>query len=258
MSDAAIENALRQPPAGPVHLLPFVPGGYGGYDTTAAVLRALDAAGASVIEVGLPFSDPVADGPTIQAAYHEALAGGATVDGVIDAAGGAGAACPLVMMASYSLVRRRGDAAFCRRLAEAGFAGVLCPDLPPPEAEAFTGTAADAGLEAVLLVAPTTPPARRDAIGRLARGFVYYLSVAGTTGERDDLPPELAAGVADMRGRTDRPICVGFGISRPRHVASLRGVADGAIVGSAFVRRMAGTADMAAAACGTLARELIL
>ncbi len=257
----SIRDGLTQAPQGPVHLVPFIPAGYGGLDATRAALPALAKAGASVIEVGIPFSDPIADGPTIQAAYHDALQGGVTLEGCLEAIGETTVDCPMLAMVSYSVVRRRGDAAFCERAKAAGLSGLLIPDLPPPEAERFCEIVKAAGLDPVLLVAPTTPPARRDVIGRLAGGFVYYLSVAGITGQRDALPPDLASGVEDMKGRTELPVCVGFGIGKAEHLRQLRGVADGAIVGSAFVRAMGEAMRYGpvaiAAACGTLARELL-
>ena len=243
--------------------MPFLPFGYGGEGVTEACLKAVAQAGASVIELGIPFSDPVADGPTIQAAYHEALEGGATTQGALDAVKAVRGEvdCPILTMVSYSLVKRWGDQRFCEAAKAAGVDGVLCPDLPAGEAEAFVDTCGAAGLESVLLVAPNTSPARRDVIGKLATGFVYYLSVAGITGQRDALPADLAAGVKDMKGRTDRPVCVGFGISRPEHVKQLAGAADGAVVGSAIVRAMqqakAGGAEAMAKACGEACRQLI-
>ena len=241
--------------------MPFIPAGYGGLEATRAALAGLAKAGASVIEVGIPFSDPIADGPTIQAAYHETLQSGVTLDGCLDAIGETKIDAPMLAMVSYSVVRRRGDRAFCERAKAVGLTGLLCPDLPPPEAERFCETAKASGLDPVLLVAPTTPAARRDAIGKLAGGFVYYLSVAGITGQRDALPPDLAAGVADMKGRTDLPVCVGFGISKAEHLRQLAGVADGAIVGSAFVRAVEAAKQYGpvavAAACEEMARELL-
>lgn len=255
-----IQEALRKPPTGPVHLVPFIPAGFGGYDTTAAVLRALSDAGASVIEVGVPFSDPIADGPTIQAAYHDALVAGTTLEGVLDCVRNVreDVKCPMLAMVSYSVVFRGSPERFCQRAKSAGLDGLLCPDLPPPEAESFARICKDCGLEPVLLVAPTSPPARRETIGQLGGGFIYYLSVAGITGERDALPAELAEGVKDMKGRTDLPVCVGFGISRPEHVKSLAGSADGAIVGSAFVKRMRETLDEAPTAAAVACRDLAL
>jgi tryptophan synthase alpha chain len=256
----AISRALTPPPDGPVHLVPFLPGGYGGVKATAESMRAVAEAGASVIELGIPFSDPIADGPTIQAAYHEALRSGTTVDAVLAANAEAAVAVPTLVMVSYSIVRRRGERRFCESARSAGVSGILCPDLPTKEGEAFADVARTAGLAPVLLVSPATPAARRDTIGTAGGGFVYYQSVAGTTGERDTLPPELAAGVADMRDRTDLPIAVGFGISRKRHLEALHGTAEAAIVGSAFVRRMKAALDAdsdPAAACGELTRTLL-
>lgn len=236
-----IQQALRRPPAGAVHLVPFIPAGFGGLATTAAAVQGAAQAGATAIELGMPFSDPIADGPVIQAAYDDALKRGTTRAAVLELVAelGGHAPVPLLAMVSYSIVFRTGVEEFCREAKGAGLAGLLCPDLPGSEAGEFCRVAAGEGLEPVLLVAPTTPGARRDDIGRLGGGFVYYLSVAGTTGERNELPRELPAGVADMKRRTDLPVCVGFGIGRAEQVRRLRGIADGAIVGSALVRRMA-------------------
>ncbi len=261
-SARSIEAALRRPPTGAVHLVPFIPVGYGGFDVTAAAVRAVAEAGASVIELGIPFSDPIADGPVIQAAYDDALRRGTSVANVFDVVRGLRPDVPpMLAMVSYSIVFRAGVEQFCRQASAAGLCGVLCPDLPPPEAESFCRIAVAAGLEAVLLVAPTTPPQRRDLIGRAGGGFVYYLSVAGTTGERSALPPTLAEGVADMKSRTALPVCVGFGIGRNKQVQGLRGVAEGAIVGSAYVRRMQEAlphgARRVAEACADLTRDLL-
>lgn len=258
-----IARALRKPPVGPVHLVPFIPAGFGGYAATAAAIAGVAEAGASVVELGIPFSDPIADGPVIQSAYDEALARGTTVAGILELVGTVRAkvTIPMLAMVSYSIVFRAGVRRYCEQAASAGLSGLLCPDLPPPEAGGFCGIAQEAGLEPVLLVAPTTPPARRDAIGGLAGGFVYYLSVAGTTGERNSLPPELAEGVGDMRGRTRLPVCVGFGIGRAEQLRELGGIADGAVVGSAFVRRMAQAIpegpESVRRACSQLTRELL-
>lgn len=149
-----------------------------------------------------------------------------------------GLSAPLVAMVSYSIVYRYGLKRFVTDARAAGFDGLILPDLPPPEAQATSGDILAGGLETIHLVAPTTTPARRAEIARLSTGFIYYLSVSGITGERDQLPADLAAGVTNLRELTDRPICVGFGISKAHHVAQLRGLADGAIVGSAFVKRM--------------------
>jgi tryptophan synthase alpha chain len=167
----------------------------------------------------------------------------------------------MLAMVSYSIVFRTGVRRFCDQAASCGLSGLLCPDLPPPEAEGFCLVARAAGLEPVLLVAPTTPPPRRDAIGGLAGGFVYYLSVAGTTGQRSTLPASLGEGVRDMRNRTVLPVCVGFGIGRAQQLRDLRGIADGAVVGTAFVKRMAeaisGGPEAMGQACAQMTRELL-
>ena len=225
---------------GQIAFMPFVPAGYPDLETTIAMLPALEAAGANIIEIGIPFSDPIADGPTIQASFTAALSKKlklADVFATIKAARPT-VSIPLVAMVSYSIVYRYGLDRFLGAARDAGFNGLILPDLPPPEAEGIVEKVQGAGLDTILLVAPTTTAQRRREIGRLSSGFVYYLSVTGITGERDQLPPELAAGVMDMKSLTDRPVCVGFGISLPHHVAQLQGVADGAIVGSAVVKRM--------------------
>lgn len=223
-----------------IAFMPFVPAGYPDLETTLATLPALEAAGANIIEIGIPFSDPIADGPTIQASFTAALAKKLKLADVFATITKARptVSVPLVAMVSYSIVYRYGIDRFCAAAKAAGFDGLILPDLPPPEAQAIVGKVQAAGLDTILLVAPTTTPERRREIGKLSSGFVYYLSVAGITGERDQLPPELADGVRNMKSLTDRPVCVGFGISLPQHVAQLNGVADGAIVGSAVVKRM--------------------
>ena len=250
--------------AGGSALMPFIPGGYPDVAATAAVLPALQRAGATLVEVGFPFSDPIADGPTIQAAFTEVLARKlrvADVFAAVAAARAAGATLPLVAMVSYSIVYRYGPGRFFADAAAAGFDGLILPDLPPPEAAAVCEQAWAAGLDTCLLVAPSTPPARRAEIARLSTGFVYYLSVAGVTGARDRLPADLAGNLAGLRAVTDRPVCVGFGLHTAAQVRDLRPMADGAIVGSAFVKRMgqaaAGGPDAVAAAAGAYCAELL-
>ena len=224
--------------------MPFVAAGDPDLAATGAMIRTLADAGVDLIEVGVPYSDPIADGPVIQASYTRALSGGFTLGaffrtiGELDAAGSSGTRLPpLVAMVSVSIVQRVGQAAFCARAKSAGFAGLIVPDLPGDESASIAAAAGDAGLDLVQLVSPLTPPARVETVLRHCTGFVYCLSVAGTTGERDALPPELVAHLDRLRGKTDLPLAVGFGISRPAHVRGLHGHADGAIVGSALVRR---------------------
>ena len=246
-----------------IALMPFVPAGYPNLAATEAILPALQAGGASLLEVGFPFSDPVADGPTIQAAYTDALAHKIRVADVMASIARVRdqLTIPIVAMLSYSIVFRYGVKKFAEDARACGIDGLILPDLPPPEAEAIVSVIQAAGLETVLLVAPTTTPQRRKEIARLSSGFIYYLSISGITGERANLPADLAAGVAAMKAITDKPVCVGFGISTADHVKQLLGVADGAIVGSALVRRMAAHRDEGApaiaAACRVYCSELL-
>jgi len=220
--------------------LPFVPAGYPDLATTIATLVALERAGADVIEIGFPFSDPVADGPTIQEAFAFALARKVRVTDIFDAIRQARTfvKIPLVAMVSFSVVYRFGLESFLKQAKSVGITGLILPDLPPPEAAPTCERIGSAGLETVMLVAPTTAPERRAEIARLSTGFIYYLSVSGITGERVSLPEELTEGVKQLKSLTDRPVCVGFGVSKPEHLAQLTGLADGAIVGSALVKQM--------------------
>lgn len=226
--------------AGRIGLMPFLAAGFPDLEATAACLVALQSAGANVIELGFPFSDPIADGPVIQEAFTEALRHRIKVADILAMVRGVRPqlSMPVAAMVSYSIVFRYGVERFAAEAKEAGFDGLITPDLPPPEAERVSGIVRASGLDTILLVSPTTSPARRAEIARLSSGFIYYLSVSGITGERDQLPPDLVTNVRQLKQMTDRPVCVGFGIHQPRHVAQLRGVADGAIVGTAYVRRM--------------------
>jgi tryptophan synthase alpha chain len=223
-----------------VALLPFVPAGYLGLDVTVAVLKALQHHGIGAIEVGFPFSDPVADGPVIQEAFVEALDRGTKIEQIFSAVGAAQHEItkPLVAMCSFSLAFRYGLDRFLADAKNAGFSAILFPDLPPPEAQPICVKIQEAGLDTVLLVAPTTSTKRRAEIARLCTGFVYYLSVSGITGERAKLPEDLEINVRQLRAVSSVPVCIGFGIGKRAHVEQLRGVGDGAIVGTAIVRRM--------------------
>ena len=243
--------------------MPFIPAGYPDLDTTAACLPALGQSGGDIIEVGFPFSDPIADGPTVQESFTVALSKKLRIADVFDtiASVRARTSSRLVSMVSYSIVYRYGVDRFVATAKQAGFDGLILPDLPPPEAEAICDRVRSGGLDTILLVAPTTTPKRREEIARLSSGFIYYLSVSGITGERDKLPADLVDNVRQLKGLTDRPVCVGFGISKPEHVAQLQGVADGAIVGSSYVKRMkqhltAGPEVLAREVAG-LTRELL-
>ena len=227
--------------AGRKALAPFVTAGDPDADATVAILEALDRAGASVCELGVPYSDPIADGPVIQASYTRALGKGLSLAGVFDIARRASAACgmPILAMASYSLIFRRGIDRFVADAVAAGLAGFVVPDLPLEESDDLDAACRKAGLALVRLVTPTTPPERAEAIAKKSTGFLYCVSVAGVTGARTDLPPGLVDRVKWLKTKTDVPILVGFGISGPDQVRGVAAVADGVIVGSALVRRIA-------------------
>ncbi|HOF19466.1 MAG TPA: tryptophan synthase subunit alpha, partial [Phycisphaerae bacterium] len=215
--------------------------GYPDLETTTALLNEFERRGVRVCELGIPFSDPIADGPVIQASYTEALSKGLRLADIFEAVRryrAAGGELALVAMLSYSIVFRRGAEKFLADAAGAGFDGLIVPDLPLEEAGAFEPLAAKAGLANVMLVAPNTPPDRRVEIARHSRGFLYFISVAGITGERTRLPESTLQAVAELRKHTATPVCIGFGVSSPETVAHVCEVADGAIVGSAIVHRI--------------------
>jgi len=223
--------------------MPFISAGDPNLEVTVAVLRTLEERGvADLVELGVPFSDPIADGPTIQASYQRALAAGVTPRAILDRVAelrGDGLALPICLMVSYSLVYRPGMETFVERAAAAGIDGMIVPDLPADEAEPLGRALAARDLVYIPLVAPTTPPSRREAILAHATGFIYCVSVTGITGERDALPEHLDEYVRGVKAEASVPVCVGFGISRPEHVAAVTAVADGAIVGSAIIHRIA-------------------
>jgi len=221
-------------------LLPYITGGYPDAAATVAILRRLRPEDCAAVEIGIPFSDPIADGPVIQTSFSRALQRGFRVDALLDAVAAARSqiGVPLIAMVSYSIVYRREPQEFVRRASAAGFDALIVPDLALEEAEELARAAQAAGCPLVLMVAPTTDPRRRERIVALSEPFIYYQSLAGVTGERSTLPPDLGAHVQQIRTLTDKPICAGFGISTPAHVRAVCAIADGAIVGSAIVRRM--------------------
>lgn len=222
-------------------LLPYFTAGFPDLDTSAELIRTAGALGAAVVEIGFPYSDSIADGPVIQGSFHDVLERGHRVEDsfALAARVRATVACGVAAMVSYSIVNRIGLHEFMRRAAAAGLDGVILPDLPIEESMEAADAAARAGLCHIGLVAPTTPPARREAIARASSGFIYQIAVSGTTGERADLPPELPGEVMALKRAGGLPVCVGFGVSSADHVRRICTFADGAIVGSAIVRRIA-------------------
>ncbi|MBN1346949.1 MAG: tryptophan synthase subunit alpha [Phycisphaerae bacterium] len=226
-------------------LMPYITAGYPDLDATAKLLVEMPKAGASVIELGFPYSDPIADGPVIQESFTRALAAGLLVGDIFETVRKVrqDVQAPIVAMLSFSIVYRIGVETFLTRAAEAGFDGLIVPDLSLEEAPDIAGQASAAGLRLVMLAAPTSSPDRFRRIAEISQGFVYYIAVAGTTGERDKLPDDLAENVRRLREIGGKPVCVGFGVSRPEHVRQVCQVADGAIVGSAIVRRVTEAVD---------------
>ncbi len=228
-------------PGGGKALMPFITAGDPDLATTAKLLPALEQAGASVVELGIPFSDPVADGPTIQASMTHALSQGVRVREVFEMVAGVRSevSLGLVAMVSYSIVHRIGLSTFVREAAEAGIDGFIFPDLPLEESAPAVEAVREAGLVLSMLISPTTPIERAERIARASSGFLYVLSRAGITGETTALPQGLADRIQRLRNVTDLPVAVGFGISSRQQVQEVVGVADAAIVGSAIVRRIA-------------------
>lgn len=231
-------------------LMPFITAGDPDLAFTAEVLRALHARGCHLAEVGFPYSDPIADGPVIQASYTRALANGLRTSAIMETLQGLRpeVTMPMVAMVSYAIIYRLGAEAFLDRAQAAGLAGAIVPDLLVEESQALAELCRARDFSLIQLVTPTTSRERALRIAEQTTGFIYYVSVTGITGERTQLPPELRDNVGWLREQTDLPLCIGFGISQPEHVRLLAPVADGLIVGSAIVRRMAAAAQDRAAA----------
>ncbi|MGA2210160.1 MAG: tryptophan synthase subunit alpha [Acidimicrobiales bacterium] len=237
MTSQTLELSLRQQrDAGRKLLIPYITGGLG--SDWVATLEAVAAAGADAVEVGLPFSDPMMDGPIIQAASVRALAGGATAQGIIAEIATADVAVPVAVMTYYNIVARTGHRRMARLLADAGILGAIVPDLPVDELDGWGVEADDAGVATVLLAAPTTPAERLREIVARGRGFLYAVGLMGVTGERADLATSAAEIAARCKAVTDLPVLVGVGISTPAQAAEVSRVADGVVVGSAFVHRI--------------------
>ena len=221
-------------------VMPFLCGGYPGPESMPAYLTAMQEAGASIVEIGFPFSDPIADGPVVASAMHRALEQGTTPETLFLQVSQVRASLDigLLAMVSTSIVYRTGGpVGFASEAARAGFDGVIYPDVPLGQAEAYLAGAKEAGLSATLLIAPTTPLKRAKQIARACSGFIYLLARTGITGERGEAP-QIARRVKTLRESTDLPIACGFGISTPAHVKAVVEHADAAIVGSALIRQI--------------------
>jgi tryptophan synthase alpha chain len=238
-------------------LMPYMMGGFPDQSTADAIAGAYVEGGADLIEVGVPFSDPLADGPVIHDAATRALAGGATLERVLETCAAVSDRVPVVVMCYANMVFARGAEGFAAELEEAGAEGLIVPDLTVDESDEVHAAASGTGLALVPLVAPTTSPERRREICRTAEGFVYVVSLAGVTGERDRLPDELAQVVSAVREEAEVPAAVGFGIGTPAQAAEVARIADGVIIGSRLVREVGDAPDpeSAAAAVTSFLRE---
>lgn len=238
-------------------LMPYLMGGYPDVAGSLAIANAYVDAGADLIELGVPFSDPLADGPVIQAAGERALSSGTTLDDIFAIAEQLSPRVPIVTMCYANMIHARGPDAFAERLAEAGGSGVIVPDQPVDEADAIIAACEANSLAFVPLVAPTTTDERLELIARRAQGFIYVVSVAGVTGERGELPRELPQVVQRVRSHTDLPIAVGFGVSTPAQAREVGEIADGVIIGSRLVRMVgdAASVEEATGAIGAFLRE---
>lgn len=219
-------------------LITFITAGDPDLALTERLIPAMAAAGADVIELGMPFSDPMADGPTIQLSSERSLAGGTTLAAILAMVKRVRQVCqvPILLMGYYNPVYAFGPERFCGEAAAAGVDGVLLVDLPPEEAGEFSRLAIAANLDLISLLTPTSDASRIEKVKRVGRGFIYYVSVAGVTGARTTVAEDIGTMVERIRARASLPVAVGFGISTPEQAATVAAVADGVVVGSALVK----------------------
>lgn len=231
----------RRKSQGQAALVTYVMGGDPDLKTSKAMALACVKGGADILELGIPFSDPIADGPTIQRAGERALKSGTTLDGVLDIAAAIRreTEVPILLMGYVNPILSMGEQRFFDRCKASGVDGVILPDLPPEEAQDLSAIAAERQVKTVFLLAPTSTPARRAAAAAASTGFVYFVSVTGVTGARAELPADLARQLTEVRQASQVPVVVGFGISKPEQARAVGKLADGVVVGSAIVSRVA-------------------
>jgi tryptophan synthase alpha chain len=218
----------------------FITAGYPSLDITGRLIREFERVGVDIIELGVPFTDPLADGPIIQDASREALQKGVTLKKIMHLVARIRkqSAVPICLMTYYNPIFCYKEESFVRDAVRCGIDGVIIPDLPPDEGKDFSRKAREYGLDVIAFVSPTTNTSRARYIVKVARGFIYYVSLTGVTGPRQALPSDLVRNVRRIKSLTDKPVCVGFGISTPLQVKQIGGIADGVIVGSAIVRKI--------------------
>jgi len=223
-----------------VALMPFLTAGDPTLEHTGRYILEMEKNGADIVELGIPFSDPLADGPTIQRSSQRALAGGVTLAGILDFLRNLRrkTSLPVVLMGYYNPIFHYGVSSFVETAKGAGADGLIVPDLPPEEAGELIAAARQADLDTVFLLAPTSTPERIRKIAEVSRGFIYYVSLTGVTGARKELAAGIERSIERIRKATPLPVCIGFGISSPEHVKRVRSCADGVIVGSAVVERI--------------------
>lgn len=219
-------------------LMPYLMGGFPDVETSLELLVAAAEAGADLVEFGIPYSDPLADGPTIQAAAEEALSNDINTDVIFELVAKARerTQIPIVIMTYYNTIYHYGIDRFARRAYESGVDGTIVPDLPVEEAAAWNKAATAINIDNVMLVAPTSTPNRIRMITEASKGFIYCVSLTGVTGARSNLPSNLTDFINRVRNVTEKPVAVGFGISEPRHAKQVAEIADGVIIGSALVK----------------------
>ena len=235
------EAFARAKGEGRAAFIPYITVGHPDRETEQAVVPALVAAGADIVELGIPFSDPLADGPVIQRSTQAALANGVTLDGCLDAVRrirARGVTAPIVFLGYANPIMQKGEAAFAAACAAVGADGVIVADLPPEEAGPLRAACDARGVALIAMLAPTSTDKRIAQVAALATGFVYCVGLTGVTGAREVLAADLSSYLARVRAQVRVPMAVGFGISRPEHVAVVGAMADGVIVGSALVKRL--------------------
>lgn len=238
--EACFERLREKGPSGETALIPFLTAGDPDLETTEALVLAMAEAGADLIEIGVPFSDPTAEGPTIQRSSQRALAGGTSLRSILQLVARLRERIetPLILMGYANPIHAMGAEAFAKAARQVGVDGIIIPDLPPEDGAPYLDPCREAGIDVILLAAPTTRPERLEMLVRETQGFLYYVSLQGVTGARAALAGGIEARVRDAKSQGPIPVCVGFGVGTPEQAATIGAYADGVVVGSAIVDRI--------------------